>query len=42
LFGLDAARGAIRINGQSKRLARPVDAIRAGIGMVPGERRLGW
>ena len=41
LFGLDAARGAIRVNGQSKRLARPVDAIRAGIGMVPGERRLG-
>jgi ribose transport system ATP-binding protein len=41
LFGLDASRGAIRIDGQPKRLARPVDAIRAGIGMVPGERRLG-
>jgi len=41
LFGLDAAGGGIRIDGQSKRLAQPADAIRAGIGMVPGERRLG-
>jgi len=41
LFGLDAAGGVLRIDGQPKRLAQPIDAIRAGIGMVPGERRLG-
>src|SRR5689334_19713999 len=41
LFGLDATGGSVRIDSQSKRLAQPVDAIRAGIGMVPGERRLG-
>jgi ABC-type sugar transport system ATPase subunit len=41
LFGLDGARSAIRITGRSRRLTSPADAIRAGVGMVPGERRLG-
>ncbi|MBX9846225.1 MAG: sugar ABC transporter ATP-binding protein [Xanthobacteraceae bacterium] len=41
LFGLDAAAGEVRTQAGAVRLARPTDAIRAGIGMVPGERRLG-
>jgi ABC-type sugar transport system ATPase subunit len=41
LFGLDVTRSDIRVNGEIKRLRNPTDAIRAGIGMVPGERRLG-
>ena len=41
LFGIDVSRGEIRVNGETKRLNNPTDAIRAGIGMVPGERRLG-
>lgn len=41
LFGLATGVAAIRVNGQSRRLTRPGDAVRFGIGMVPGERRLG-
>jgi ABC-type sugar transport system ATPase subunit len=41
MFGLDNPRGDIRVNGRSTRLHHPTDAVRAGIGMVPGERRLG-
>ena len=41
LFGLNAAGGEARTKAGVVRLARPTDAIRAGIGMVPGERRLG-
>jgi ABC-type sugar transport system ATPase subunit len=41
LFGLDAAGATIRVNGQTRRPRSPADAIRSGIGMVPGERRLG-
>jgi ABC-type sugar transport system ATPase subunit len=41
MFGLDISRSDIRVNGRSTRLNHPTDAIRAGIGMVPGERRLG-
>ena len=41
LFGLDTTGPTIRVNGQNRRLAGPADAIRSGIGMVPGERRLG-
>ncbi len=41
LFGIDGASAAIRVNGRSMRLSGPADAIRAGIGMAPGERRLG-
>ncbi len=41
LFGIDGMRSAVRVRGQDMRLADPTTAIRAGIGMVPGERRLG-
>ena len=41
LFGLEAAGSHVRTKAGVARLARPTDAIRAGIGMVPGERRLG-
>jgi ribose transport system ATP-binding protein len=41
LFGLDAGGPAIRVGGQTRRPRSPADAIRFGIGMVPGERRLG-
>ena len=41
LFGLEAAGSDVRTKAGVVRLARPTDAIRAGIGMVPGERRLG-
>jgi ABC-type sugar transport system ATPase subunit len=41
LFGLDAGGVTIRVRGQTRRPRSPADAIRSGIGMVPGERRLG-
>jgi ribose transport system ATP-binding protein len=41
LFGVRGGRGSVNIDGKSRRIARPTHAIRAGIGMVPGERRLG-
>ena len=41
LFGLDAGGATICVNGQARRVTGPADAIRSGIGMVPGERRLG-
>jgi ABC-type sugar transport system ATPase subunit len=41
LFGLNAASAEVRTKAGTVRLNRPTDAIRAGIGMVPGERRLG-
>ena len=41
LFGLDAGGATIRVSGQTRRPRSPADAIRSGIGMVPGERRLG-
>jgi ribose transport system ATP-binding protein len=41
LFGLDAGGATIRVGGQTRRPRSPADAIRFGIGMVPGERRLG-
>jgi ABC-type sugar transport system ATPase subunit len=40
LFGV-GGRGTVNIDGKPRRIARPTNAIRAGIGMVPGERRLG-
>ena len=40
LFGLDAG-ATIRVGGHTRRPRSPADAIRFGIGMVPGERRLG-
>jgi ABC-type sugar transport system ATPase subunit len=41
LFGLDAASATVRVNGRTRQIAEPTDAIGSGIGMVPGERRLG-
>jgi ABC-type sugar transport system ATPase subunit len=40
LFGVDAAV-TVEVDGARRHLASPVHAIAAGIGMVPGERRLG-
>jgi ABC-type sugar transport system ATPase subunit len=40
LFGLDAG-AAIRVRSEARHPRSPADAIRSGIGMVPGERRLG-
>jgi ABC-type sugar transport system ATPase subunit len=40
LFGLDAG-ATIRVRGEARHPRSPADAIRSGIGMVPGERRLG-
>jgi ribose transport system ATP-binding protein len=41
LFGLNRAPSVVRLNDAPRRLASPACAIAAGIGMVPGERRLG-
>ena len=44
LFGVAGAKGAngtISVRGVARRLTHPAHAIAAGIGMVPGERRLG-
>jgi ribose transport system ATP-binding protein len=41
LFGLRDTPSDIRFDAQPRRLATPACAIAAGIGMVPGERRLG-
>jgi ABC-type sugar transport system ATPase subunit len=41
LFGLGKEPSAVRVAGRSRRLDAPASAIVAGIGMVPGERRLG-
>ena len=41
LFGAEERAKTVRIRGEPRRLARPGAAIAAGIGFVPGERRLG-
>ena len=41
LFGLASETIELRRNGVAKRIASPSDAVRIGIGFVPGERRLG-
>jgi ribose transport system ATP-binding protein len=41
LYGLAAGGANVRVNGEARRLDLPIDAISSGIGMVPGERRLG-
>jgi ribose transport system ATP-binding protein len=41
LFGIGGEASRIRRDGIVRRLANPADAVRAGIGFVPGERRLG-
>jgi ribose transport system ATP-binding protein len=40
LFGIEAPI-AVEVRGRTRRFKHPRDAIAAGIGMVPGERRLG-
>lgn len=41
LFGLGHEASAVRIAGKLHRIDAPAAAIAAGLGMVPGERRLG-
>ncbi len=41
LFGADGSRQEVRIKGRRVQLKDPTRAIRAGIGMVPGERAKG-
>jgi ABC-type sugar transport system ATPase subunit len=41
LFGLRQTPSDVRVDAAPRRLATPAAAIAAGIGMVPGERRLG-
>ena len=41
LFGVGGTSASVRVDGVERRIASPAQAIRAGIGMVPGERRLG-
>jgi len=41
LFGIGGETIELRRNGVARRIARPPDAVRNGIGFVPGERRLG-
>ena len=41
LFGLDTLGANVHVNSERRNLTGPADAIRSGIGMVPGERRLG-
>jgi ribose transport system ATP-binding protein len=41
LFGIDNRGNAVRVRDAVRRLDGPRAAIAAGIGMVPGERRLG-
>jgi ABC-type sugar transport system ATPase subunit len=40
LFGIDPARGGIRIEGRDAVIAGPQDAIAQGIGLVPEDRKL--
>ena len=41
LFGVRGETSTVRIRETERRLSSPTAAIKAGIGMVPGERRLG-
>ncbi|AMN45315.1 sugar ABC transporter ATP-binding protein [Rhodoplanes sp. Z2-YC6860] len=41
LYGLAAGGANVRVRGEARRLDLPIDAISLGVGMVPGERRLG-
>ncbi len=39
IFGADPATGELRLNGQQQVIRSPGDAIRAGIGLVPEDRK---
>jgi ABC-type sugar transport system ATPase subunit len=41
IFGVGGTVSPVRRDGAMRRIASPAAAIRTGIGMVPGERRLG-
>jgi ABC-type sugar transport system ATPase subunit len=41
LFGMEGRANAVRVRGKTYRVTDPRTAIAAGIGMIPGERRLG-
>ena len=41
LFGAENSAGALTVRGRCTRLRGPSDAIDAGIGLIPGERRHG-
>jgi ribose transport system ATP-binding protein len=41
IFGIGGETIEMRRNGMPQRIASPPDAVRLGIGFVPGERRLG-
>ena len=41
LFGIADRASTVRVGGKERRLGSPADAVAAGVGMVPGERRLG-
>jgi ABC-type sugar transport system ATPase subunit len=41
LFGLGDQPSTVRVNDTPQQLVTPASAVLAGIGMVPGERRLG-
>jgi ABC-type sugar transport system ATPase subunit len=41
LFGISDQVGIVRVGGKTRRIGNPAAAVAAGIGMVPGERRLG-
>ena len=41
LFGTGGQTGVVRVNGRTYHVTDPRTAINAGIGMIPGERRLG-
>jgi ribose transport system ATP-binding protein len=41
IFGIGNEASLMRRDGMARRIAAPADAVRAGVGFVPGERRLG-
>ena len=39
IFGADPAKGVVRLNGRAQTIRTPGDAVRAGIGLVPEDRK---
>ncbi|WP_112308647.1 sugar ABC transporter ATP-binding protein [Pseudogemmobacter bohemicus] len=39
IFGADPAKGTIRLHGRAQTIRNPGDAVRAGIGLVPEDRK---